>query len=197
MGQGKEIGALKKLSAEITDELRGIKNPNKKLRELLERLERESPEAKAAELARGKQQLAIMKSHPNYSFPFPDYREDSLEFSSRAIGELISPPQQPGESQELECVDIKAALVAYSYELRAIWQLWLLSRRQTVERFSIKKSLPPDSGNGNSALVAVWKLDEWPELMLWQYAEGWWYGSGGKTRKRDYFAYWAPLPNYQ
>lgn len=188
MGQGKT--SARALAA-------AIKNPNKALRELLDRLEHESPETQAADLAKGKLLLVEMKQHPNYKKPEPDYREDAVEFTSRAIGELISPPQFPGESKELECINIKLALLAYSYELRAIWQLWLASRQQTGERYHTSKSVPPDDGHGSSKLVLAWKTDEMPVACWYDYADELWNLGCNIEKPRNYFNYWAFWPTYQ
>lgn len=64
----------------------------------------------------------IMKAHPNYKKPIPEKGESQIEFACRAIADLISPPQEPNESYDLECVDIaKAIRISLVKDLKKIW----------------------------------------------------------------------------
>ncbi len=47
----------------------------------------------------------LLKDHPNYKMPVPRKGESQIAFAIRCAANLLSPPQNPGESYEVECVD--------------------------------------------------------------------------------------------
>lgn len=65
--------------------------------------------------------LNSLKQHPNYKSPIPREGETKTRFILRAVGELISPDQEEEESYDLECVDIRKALIFMEKELDEIW----------------------------------------------------------------------------
>lgn len=64
-----------------------------------------------------------LKKHPNYKEIRPIKDETLVHFTLRFAGNLISPPQQEGESVETECKDLKTAL-ANGYLHRTIINIW-------------------------------------------------------------------------
>ena len=59
-----------------------------------------------------------LKKHPNYkdTYPYPD--EDIISFTLRTCAHLVSPPQEPGESYEVECLDIRDGILALKEEIK-------------------------------------------------------------------------------
>lgn len=82
------------------------------------------PDLKKSDIDTTKDALMTMKAHPNYINPTPQKGESPIAFALRGIAHLISPPQQPGESYDLECVDIAASVLAMREELELAWQLY-------------------------------------------------------------------------
>lgn len=62
-----------------------------------------------------------LKSHPNWEQKSPIEGESKTAYILRYIAHLISPPQIPGESVELECVDIKDAVLSLEQEIEDNW----------------------------------------------------------------------------
>jgi hypothetical protein len=65
--------------------------------------------------------LRRLKAHPNYNSPIPMRGESKTDFILRSVAHLISPPQEEGESNEIECVDVSAAVIALGPELEKAW----------------------------------------------------------------------------
>lgn len=66
--------------------------------------------------------LEMMKSHPNYKEPVPLPDESPIAFALRAASHLVSPPQEPGESYDLECVDVASGILALKNQLEEAWK---------------------------------------------------------------------------
>ena len=62
-----------------------------------------------------------LSSHPNFKFPKFRKGESDSDYALRCAAALISPPQEPGESQEIECVD--AARQILDLRRRVRWEL--------------------------------------------------------------------------
>lgn len=65
--------------------------------------------------------LAMLKAHPNYKILDPIEGETIISYVLRNSANLISPPQYAGESYDVECLDIKEALLNYEQELVLHW----------------------------------------------------------------------------
>ena len=63
-----------------------------------------------------------MESHPNWIRITPNKGESPIQFALRYAAMLISPPQEDGESYDLECVDIKAALLSISDQVEQAYR---------------------------------------------------------------------------
>lgn len=63
-----------------------------------------------AEKERSDRRKAYLRDHPNYEFPSPKKGESQIAFALRCAAHLLSPPQQDGESQEIECVEAAAQI---------------------------------------------------------------------------------------
>ena len=61
--------------------------------------------------------------------PIPEAKENEIEFASRCISHLISPPQIVGESDNIECVDLAAAILEYSKEITETWNYYRTRRK--------------------------------------------------------------------
>lgn len=68
-----------------------------------------------------KKVLVMMKAHPNYSDPVPLPGESKVVFALRWASHLISPPQEEGESYDLECTDVACAILALEDDIEAAW----------------------------------------------------------------------------
>lgn len=79
-------------------------------------------EAEAYRLAlkQGKQ-TAMLKSHPNYKDQTPFAGETLIAYTLRCAAHLVSPPQDPGESYDVECVDIAAGILSLETEITERW----------------------------------------------------------------------------
>lgn len=64
-----------------------------------------------------------LSMHPNYEQPMPKEGEDLVAYTLRCAAFLISPPQLPGESNEIECVDVAAQVLALAADIRRTWGL--------------------------------------------------------------------------
>lgn len=82
--------------------------------------EKEENLRNALSLAKDLQRLEkidALKNHPNYKDTYPYPHEDIISFTLRTCAHLVSPPQEPKESYEVECVDIRDAILALKDEI--------------------------------------------------------------------------------
>lgn len=61
--------------------------------------------------------IDALKNHPNYKDTYPYIDEDIISFTLRTASHLVSPKQEKGESYEVECVDIRDAILALKDEI--------------------------------------------------------------------------------
>ena len=66
-------------------------------------------------LQNGAEIYDALKEHPNFQFPenIPtryEHPETVIEWVCEATARLLSPPQEDGESNELECIDVATAV---------------------------------------------------------------------------------------
>jgi hypothetical protein len=54
--------------------------------------------------------IDILKKHPNYKEELPREGDTLLSYTLRYLGNLISPPQYPNESYNIECTTIKQGI---------------------------------------------------------------------------------------
>lgn len=60
--------------------------------------------------------------HPNYKQKEPIDGESQIAFALRSAAHLLSPPQEAGESNELECIDVAVQILNLQDSLEAIWK---------------------------------------------------------------------------
>lgn len=62
-----------------------------------------------------------LKSHPNYKEPQPFKGEGLVAYTLRCAANLVSPPQMDGESYDVECTEIKSAILLLESEIEKKW----------------------------------------------------------------------------
>lgn len=65
--------------------------------------------------------IDALKAHPNFKQPLPLEGESKTQFILRYVAHMVSPPQEEGESCEIECVDLARAIKYLDNEVEAIW----------------------------------------------------------------------------
>lgn len=59
----------------------------------------------------------LLKSHPNYKDQEPLEGESVIAYTLRCAAHIVSPPQEEGESYDIECTTIKAAILGLEKEI--------------------------------------------------------------------------------
>lgn len=72
-------------------------------------------------VSKSEQALEELKSHPNYEDKKPRVGETLVQFTLRCVAHLVSPPMVPGESNEVECVDLRDAILLLDKEIQRKW----------------------------------------------------------------------------
>lgn len=62
-----------------------------------------------------------LTDHPNFSLPAPELGESAISFAMRCAAHAVSPPQDAGESYEVECVDVAQQLRDLTEAVEAKW----------------------------------------------------------------------------
>lgn len=65
--------------------------------------------------------LTQLKSHPNYKDQEPFKGESLIAYTLRCAAHLVSPPQEPNESYDVECTDIASGILALEEEICERW----------------------------------------------------------------------------
>ncbi|MGI4736105.1 MAG: hypothetical protein ACRYG7_13090 [Janthinobacterium lividum] len=65
--------------------------------------------------------IDMMKRHPKYAPLVPEPGETMVAFTLRWAAHLVSPPQEPEESYDLECVDIAQAILCLRHDVNEAW----------------------------------------------------------------------------
>lgn len=66
-----------------------------------------------------------MRNHPNYLLPTPIQGETQIAFALRCASHLVSPPQESGESYELECVDVRDGILSLLDDVQNRWDKFI------------------------------------------------------------------------
>jgi intracellular sulfur oxidation DsrE/DsrF family protein len=77
--------------------------------------------AREKSIARTRRALNSLKKHPNYAALEPLDGEDKIAFALRSVSHLISPPQEHGETNEIECIHLADAVLLLREDIEAKW----------------------------------------------------------------------------
>jgi len=74
-------------------------------------------------------QVALrMMSHPNYAQPDPIPGETLVQYTLRCAAHLVSPPQEEGESYDIECVNVAISILSIDGDIEARWNKYQKAR---------------------------------------------------------------------
>lgn len=65
--------------------------------------------------------IDALKDHPNYLLPTPLKGETQIQFTLRCASHLVSPPQEPNESYDVECTVIRDGILALENDIAERW----------------------------------------------------------------------------
>ena len=65
--------------------------------------------------------LITLRSHPNYSQKDPIEGESQISYAMRCAAHLVSPPQEVGESYDIECVDVRDGILSLIDDVEKRW----------------------------------------------------------------------------
>jgi hypothetical protein len=87
----------------------------------------ESYKLHAKKLVYGEAAVKMM-SHPNYAQPDPIQGETLIQYALRCAAHLVSPPQEEGESYDIECVNVAASILSIDRDIEARWNSYQKAR---------------------------------------------------------------------
>lgn len=85
--------------------------------------------------------IDMMKRHPKYTPLVPEPGETMVAFTLRWAAHLVSPPQEPDESYDLECVDIAQAILCLRHDVNEAWCKYYKLDPRYFDELSLTRTL--------------------------------------------------------